>query len=145
MNIFRKHEKNYDINEIKDKESQKPHDESLPENSIFVKMGVQEQEENSNYPNPELFRRLIEGTSYDRRKGIELKQEKRKEINLQKEIPNIQSRQVPEFPNYSENKQGISTLNENISLKRKKFINKERESRLRHIVYNVLGNKTIKN
>jgi hypothetical protein len=133
------------VNEIKDKESQKPHDESLPENSIFVKMGAQEQEENSNYPNPELFRRLIEGTSYDRRKGIELEQEKRKEINLQKEIPNIQSRQVPEFPNYSENKQGISMLNENISLKRKKFINKKRESRLGHIVYEVLGNKTIKN
>jgi hypothetical protein len=144
MNIFRKHVKNYDENEIKGEGSTELHADTIPEESLSAKNVIQEN--NTNYPNPELLRRLLEGTSFDRRTGFKLKQEGKKEANPQKETPNTQSKKIPEkFPNYREDKQGIPILNKDLSSKRKKFINKERESRLGHIVYEVLGNKTIKN
>lgn len=144
MNIFQKHVKKYNETEIEDKASTPLHDELVPEESLSKEKD--DQARNCNYPNPELFRRLLEGTSFDRRTGIELKQEKRKEADLQKEIPNTQSKQVSEkFPNYVQHKQRTPIFNKDMPLRRKKFINKERESRLGHIVFEVLGNKTIKN
>jgi hypothetical protein len=143
MNILGKHIKNYDGNKIRDKEPLQLENEPMPKELLSAEKV--DQENNSNYPNPELFRRLIEGTSFDRRTGIELKQEIRKEID-KKETPNTQSKEIPEnYPNYREHKQGIPIFNKDLSSKRKKFINEKRENRLSHIVYEVLGNKKIKN
>jgi hypothetical protein len=144
MNIFRKHIKNYDEKEVKVEESTDVHADTIPEESLSAKNITQEN--NINYPNPELLRRLLEGTSFDRRTGFKLKQEGEKEANSKKEMPNNQSKQVTEkFPDYREYKQGNPKINKDISFRRKKFINKERESRLGHIVYEVLGNRTTKN
>jgi len=95
------------------------------------------QKDDINYPNPALFRRLIEGTSFDRRTEILPKKQatnKDDEKTMQKKQK--YSQVVTEINNKKihETKPCM-----NKSDKKKKFINKERESRLGNIVNEVLG------
>ena len=135
MNIFRKIIKKDNENEIKAGES-----EGYPfETELEEKLSPENnnQKDDINYPNPELFRRLIEGTSFDRRT----------EIIPEKQTNNKEDEQtVPMKPKYSQVVTGITTkkIHEtkvymNKTAKKKKFINKERENRLGNIVYEVLS------
>ena len=135
MNIFRKIIKKDNENGIKAGESVGYPFESGLEEKLSSENN--HQKDDINYPNPELFRRLIEGTSFDRRT----------EILPKKHATNKEDEQtLPKKPKYS---QVVSEINNkkihgtkpcmNKSEKKKKFINKERENRLVNIVNEVLG------
>ena len=135
MNIFRKIIKKDNENEIKEGESEGYPFESGIEEELSSENN--HQKDDINYPNPELFRRLIEGTSFDRRT----------EILPKKQANNKEDEQtMPKKPKYSQvviainNKKIHETkrcMNKND--KKKKFINKERENRLVNIVNEVLA------
>lgn len=90
------------------------------------------------YPNPALFRRLIEGTSLDRRKKVDHSEEEMMDTGAERtEIV---------LPKKSTQMKGISISSKSdkheipvISGNKKKFINKVRRSRLGHVVHEVLG------
>jgi hypothetical protein len=136
----------FEENGIKEENLTQNQNETEPKKALSKEHN--KQESNSDYPDPELLRRLLEGTSYDRRKKIELKQETKKETAPKQATiihPQIRN-EVEELPDNMKHEQGIPYLPaKNMPLKRKKFINKEREKRLGYIVYEVLGDKRIKN
>jgi len=135
VNIFRKIIKEDNENEKKAGESEGY--QSEPELEEELSSENNNQKDDTDYPNPELFRRLIEGTSFDRRT----------EILPEKQATNKEDEQtMPKKPKYSQVVTGITTkkIHEtkaymNKTAKKKKFINKERENRLGNIVYEVLS------
>ena len=145
MNIFRKHIKKIDENGIEEEELTQNQNEPVLEKALSKEHN--NQENNSDYPDPELLRRLIEGTSFDRRTKIELKKGKKEETAPKQDAithPKI-THEFESLPDYMKDERKMPSLPaKNMSLKRKKFINKEREKRLGNIVYEVLGSKRIK-
>jgi len=135
VNIFRKIIKEDNENEKKAGESEGY--QSEPELEEELSSENNNQKDDTDYPNPELFRRLIEGTSFDRRT----------EILPEKQATNKEDEQtIPKKPKYNQVVPEITNkkIHEtkpcmNKSDKKKKFINKERENKLGNIVNEVLG------
>lgn len=88
------------------------------------------------YPNPALFRRLIEGTTLDRRKNVEIEQKNDKVGGEQKDM--ILPKNSMKFEKVKALKRRESKNTSDKSGQKKKFIYKERK-RLGHIVHEVLG------
>ncbi|MBN2396328.1 MAG: hypothetical protein JXC36_07690 [Candidatus Atribacteria bacterium] len=102
---------------------------------------TKEKEKSLYQPSPELFRRLIEGTSFDHRERIENKQPPMKIDSHLSEI--IQSREKPVFEEKFSLKSADQRVLINPTVSRKKFIKKERENRLGSLVFEVLGQPPI--
>ena len=134
MNIFRKIIKEDNENEKKVLESEKYQIESELEDKLSSENN--HQKDDITYPNPELLRRLIEGTSFDRRTEILPKKQATNKVD-EKTIPKKTkySQVVTEISNQKIHETKVYM---NKSDKKKKFINKERESRLGNIVNEVL-------
>jgi len=135
MNLFPKKITYHDENEMKIEEDAQYQKE--PDSGRTNCTEKYNREVNSYYPDPELFRRLIEGTSWDRRTKITSEQKITKIKDKGTDLIQPQNKQIfKKIPTLKINEQKTSIK---AASKRKKFINKERENRLGHIVYEVLG------
>ncbi len=135
MNLF--HKKTTSHVEKEEEFTDKFKYQALPDSEETGSAGVGNKERGLYHLNPSLFRRLIEGTSLDRRKKIKTEeqitrteQKQAVAINSQK---NIVSKRTPALKKV-EKKVFIDAAG-----KRKKFINKERENKLGNIVKEILG------
>lgn len=136
MNLFHKKSDNYFLKEEEITELNQYTE--IPESEQKVSSGTGEIKEKSLYqPNPALFRRLIEGTSFDQRKRVEEDQYQNK-ID-QEPIKMIQFTNKPSIEIPTVSKKEEYKISSSPSLNRKKFIKKERENRLGNLVHEVLG------
>ena len=127
MNLFRKKTINIFNNEGQSKEKSVEHEENTREIKL-TSSGSNIEESNTVNPNPELFRKLIEGTSFDhRKKEKDKKEEFYRENNGIYKDKNKPDKDVP-----SER----LPFTKNIEIKRK-FINKKSEKRLENIINEV--------
>ena len=96
----------------------------------------------SYYPNPALFRRLIEGTSFDHRTKKEAREDEGKERTESEGVPTASTQPYLYRKKASSRKmvqkKEEKTINTSSSSKKKQFIVKERK-RLGNIVHEVLG------
>jgi len=136
MNLFRKEVINHFEKEVEIENQDQYQEMSYSEERISNRTDKQEKE--LYYPNPALFRRLIEGTSFDRRIRVEPEQQINKTEDGQRAaIPPKNSIVFKNTPLFQKSHQKKETTDK--SGKRKKFINKERENKLGHLVHDVLG------
>lgn len=132
------------IHQFDDEEKSAPFDQYLkiPELKENISAETDMQEKNTYYPNPALFRRLIEGTSFDHRTRKEEKEEE------QRSSTGVEDAATGAVHSYLKKKKESSKRTvqkrvkkeENVSSssKKKQFIVKERK-RLGNIVHEVLG------
>ena len=135
MNLFQKKT----VNHSEKKEDFTDSDElkimSDPEK--MVSTGDYNQGKDSYYLDPLLFRRLIEGTSYDRRPKIETEEEITRTKNKDRTV--IIPQKSIDFKRMPVLKRDEKKVSLNTNSKIKKFINKERENKLGHIVHEIMG------
>jgi hypothetical protein len=123
---FKKEEESVDFDQYQNRSEAE--ETLLAENGIPVR--------NSYYPNPALFRRLIEGTSFDQRIRVE---EKREIAQIEVEQTDIiHSKNNIAFERKHGIRKDLKEVPTGASVKKKKFIKKERK-RLGNIVHEVLG------
>ncbi len=142
MNLFRRKKVNHtyqeeELSDLVQNEESSWFDQRLDKRNSTP----DDNKEKSSYQlDPILFRRLIEGTSFDHREIIEHKPTDQRERSIQEKGGGSPKKKkvpiIPEKPVMSRRSKVSKFVN--YTGKRKKFINKEQEKRLGNIVHEVL-------
>ncbi len=90
------------------------------------------------YPNPALFRRLIEGTSLDRRKKVDYTEKEISDRDL-KHAEVVVPQKTTQIKSVFKSHKSDQPERSEVAGPKKKFINRDRRRRLGHVVHEVLG------